>query len=163
MADFRARNFFRKGLTVGCILPGLAAAYLMGILVASWTLASFTPAFMPFVTYGDSAEVPADKRPTDRYLSYADGHWYVLHRYRDEVRDEREYRPIPPPDGMRVQRRYRVVAFRADQQQTHVRINSFSAQNPRVAPLPWPESAATWDRSLCKAPPAPDRLPPSWW
>ena len=150
-ADYRLLPFFKRGVAQGWILPGLSAAYGFSVLASLW-LAWTTPAFMPFMYYNPGIE--ATERgdvSDDRYLSRVTGSWYVIHRYYVEVQDEREYRPIPPPDEKRTERRYSVLAL-SDEEARYAAVVPLSAMNPRVAPLPWLEDA---DEQVCGAPSAP--------
>src|SRR5688572_14314669 len=67
--DYRLRpRFFNRGVTEGWILSGVATAYAFSV-IASIVLAAYTPAFVPFMTYGDTVEYLGGKEPTDnRFL-----------------------------------------------------------------------------------------------
>jgi hypothetical protein len=150
-ADYHLLPFFRRGVAQGWILPGLSAAYGFSVLASLW-LAWTTPAFMPFMHYNPEIEIiERGDVSDDRYLSRVAGRWYVIHRYYVEVQDEREYRPIPPPDGKRTERRYAVLALSEDAAK-YAAVAPLSAMNPRVAPFPWLEGA---DEQVCGAPPPP--------
>ena len=96
----------------------------------AWT----TPAFLPFMHYNPKIEITERGDVSDdRYLSRVTGRWYVIHRYSVEVQDEDEYRPIPPPDGKRTERRYSVLAL-GDEETRYAAVVPLSAMNPRVAP-----------------------------
>jgi len=77
LEDYRLRpEFFKRGVTAGWILSGLATAYVVSVL-ASVLLAAYTPAFMPYMTYGSTIQYQGGKEPTNnRFLSHAEGQWY---------------------------------------------------------------------------------------
>lgn len=126
--------FFVRGIMQRWIWAGLIVAYSFGI-AASLVLASLTPGFMPYVSFGfpsaDPPEPPSyatepERHPTaDRLLSYADAQWHFLHR-RVNREGEREYRVVSLPSSGTSYAR--VVPMIVD---------------PRVAPLPWSEHAVT--------------------
>jgi hypothetical protein len=133
--DYRLRlGFFNRGVTQRWILPGLMAAYAVSI-VASLILAMYTPAFMPYMTYGPTQEYHGDKEPThNRFLSQAEGQWHFLHR-------------IENKEG---EREYRVVAL-AGGEVKHVRVTPSRPRAARVAPLPLTTDYMKYE----KCPPAP--------
>lgn len=118
--DYRLRpRFFSRGATERWILSGLVTAYAASV-IASVTLAAYTPAFVPFVTRGDTVEFGKGKEPTDnRFLSHTEGQWYILHRIDDE--SPREYRIVSLEQG------------RVD----HMRVSPNPPLASRVSPLPW--------------------------
>jgi hypothetical protein len=141
-------RFFGKGIMQRWILPGLTVAYLCGI-VASLVLAWFTPGFLPYVNFGFVDAVP-DKQPaaeeqpfyavepkkqptSDRYLSYSDGHWHILHR--GETREG--------------EREYRIISLR-ETEISYARVVPLRVLNPRAAPFPWDEPS-TQDLERCES------------
>jgi hypothetical protein len=124
--------FFSNGITQGLLLSGLVVAYCTGI-VASLLLVGLMPAFMPYMTYGDSLEDPVDHE--NRYLSHTEGRWYVIHRYRNKNDD----------------RWYGLLAL-SEEYVSNTRVVPLSKFNPRTAPLPWLQDA---DQIWCDAPPPP--------
>ena len=122
-------------------MRGLVVAYLMGIF-ASLTLAWSTSGFLPFVNFGFTDAVPEGKplyaaepkkQPTsDRFLSYAEGHWYFLHRGTDEAGE----------------RAYRVISLRMEEV-SYARVVNSAVRTRRVAPFPW-EDPSTRDLELCE-------------
>jgi hypothetical protein len=138
-ASHRLRSifgFFYRGITQGWIWPGLTVAYISGIIASLW-LAWATPAFLPFMTYG-TATYSAEQELylEDRFLSYADGRWYFLHR-------------IKPEGG---ERGYRVVALADSAEEAkYIRVRPHPEESPRVAPalLPWAQDASAPDKNPC--------------
>ena len=150
VAEYRLRDIFRffaEGITQRWILPGLTVAYLSGI-AASLILAWFTPGFMPFVNFGFTDAVP-DKQPaaeeqpfyatepkkqptSDRFLSYAEGHWHFLHRGKNK-------------EG---EREYRVISLR-ETEISYARVVPLRVRSPRVAPFPW-NDPSTQDLQSCR-------------
>jgi hypothetical protein len=120
-------RFFGRGVTEGWIRSGLALAYVFSA-VASIVLAVFTPAFVPFMTYGGTIEYNGGKEPTDnRFLSHTEGQWYFLHRVGRESEDKTNQ--WSPPD-------YRIISLE-DGQAEHVRVSPNPPRASRVAPLPF--------------------------
>lgn len=123
----RPRTFVR-GVTEGWMRSGLAFAYGASVL-ASIVLAWFTPAFIPFMTYGDTVEYHGGKEPTENvFLSHFEGQWYFLHRIEepDNVDNPDKW---SKPD-------HRIVSL-AEGQVDHVRVRPVPPLASRVAPLPW--------------------------
>ena len=128
VVDYRVRGILRflvRGITQGWILPGLGAAYTFG-LFASLMLAWYTPAFMPFLTYGATPEYRGKEEPNiNRLLSHEDGSWNFLHRKR--TKGGREYRIVSLTEG----------------EAKFVRVRPHEERAFRVAPFPWSEDAVT--------------------
>jgi hypothetical protein len=126
-------RFLYKGITQRWILPGLTVAYVFGI-AASLVLASATPGFMPFMTYGSNVYAPEQETTLgDRFLSYSEGRWHFIHR-------------ITTEEG---EREYRIVALRESAEEAeYVRVRPHPERRPRVAPFPW-ENPSTGDLRLC--------------
>ena len=128
-------RFFSNGITQGWLLPGLVVAYMTGI-IAALCLVYLMPAFMPFMDYGKvTVSISERGEHPDRYLSYAERSWHVIHRYHNKE-GERWYGVLTLSEG--TVRDARVVPL--------------GLSNPRVAPLPWPRDA---DQNWCGAPPPP--------
>jgi hypothetical protein len=114
-----------KGVTDGWALSGLAIAYA-GSVLASIVLAWYTPAFVPFMSYGDSVIHHGKPRPTDNaFLSYTEGQWYFLHRIQKDRVDD--------PDQW-VRPDFTIVSL-ADGEVKHVRVRPNPPKASRVAPL----------------------------
>lgn len=126
--DYRLRpGFFARGVTEGWIRSGLAIAYVSSV-VASIVLAWYTPAYLPYVTYGDTIEYRGAKEPTNKaFLSHTDGHWYFLHRLEND-NDEHPREWIRPD--------FKIVSL-AEGQVDHVRVRPNPPRASRVAPLPF--------------------------
>ena len=126
--DYRLRpGTFVRGVTDGWMRSGLAFAY-GGSVVASIVLAWFTPAFIPFVTYGDTIEYHGGKEPTENvFLSHFEGQWYFLHRIEPDNVDN---------PATWVKPEHRIVSL-AEGQVDHVRVRPNPPRASRVAPLPW--------------------------
>ena len=125
--DFRLRpGFFGRGVTEGWIRSGLTIAYAFSV-IASVFLAAYTPAYLPFMTYGGTVEYRGAKEPTDKaFLSYAEGHWYFLHRLENDNDDN--IGPWIRPD-------FKIVSLAQDKAD-HVRVRPNPPRASRVAPLP---------------------------
>jgi hypothetical protein len=125
-------GFFVNGVTQGWLLSGLAPAYATG-MVASLILVAYTPVFMPYLTYEKVRDTESPQPGgADRYLSHAEGHRHVIHRYRNEQGD----------------RWYGVAALDEDNVGNARVIPDKPPQPPR-RPLPWPQNA---DQNRCGAP-----------
>lgn len=129
LRDYRLRpGFFGRGVTEGWIRSGLAIAYTFSVL-ASIFLAAYTPAYLPFMTYGNSIDYRGDKEPTDKaFLSYTEGHWYFLNRL-ENAENEDNTGPWIRPD-------FKIVSL-AEGQVDFVRVRPNPPRASRVAPLPW--------------------------
>jgi hypothetical protein len=127
--DYRLRpGTFVRGVTEGWMRYGLAFAYGSSV-VASIMLAWFTPAYIPYMTYGHTVEYHGGKEPTENhFLSNFEGQWYFLHRIEPEN--------VNNPDEEWVKPEYRIVSL-AVAQVDHVRVRANPPRASRVAPLPF--------------------------
>jgi hypothetical protein len=126
--DYRLRpGFFARGVTEGWIRSGLAIAYVSSVF-ASIVLAWYTPAYLPFVTYGGTVEYRGGKEPTNKaFLSHTEGQWYFLHRLEND--NDPRSREWTEPD-------FKIVSL-AEGKVDHVRVRPNPPRASRVAPLPW--------------------------
>jgi hypothetical protein len=129
--DRRLGNAMFEGVTKGWILSGLAIAYMFSVF-ASIVLAWYTPAFLPFMTYGDTVVYPAKKEPTDNtFLSHTEGQWYFLHRKQNDRDDIPKTWKLPD---------YTIVSL-AESKVKHVRVRPNPPRSARVAPLLHPRAS----------------------
>ena len=124
-AERRLGNSIFEGVTEGWILSGLAIAYMFSV-IASIALAWNTPAFMPFMTYGDTVEHHGEPKPTENaFLSLTEGQWYFVHRI--ETDTDKNPKTWKPPD-------FTIVSL-AEREVKHVRVRPNPPNASRVAPL----------------------------
>jgi hypothetical protein len=124
-AERHLGNAIFAGVTEGWILSGLAIAYTFSVF-ASIVLAWNTPAFVPFMTYGDTVEHHGKPKPTENaFLSHSEGQWYFLHRI--EKDNDENPRTWTPPD-------FTIVSLREGEAK-HVRVRPNPPKASRVAPL----------------------------
>jgi hypothetical protein len=124
-ADRRLGNTILTGVKEGWNLSGLAIAYLFSV-IASIVLALNTPAYMPYMTYGDTVIHQGEPKPTvNTFLSNTEGHWYFLHRIQMDKDDDPK--TWTPPV-------YTIVSL-AESKVKHVRVRPNPPNASRVAPL----------------------------
>ena len=124
-ADRRLHNAIVGGVTEGWILSGLAIAYMFSVF-ASIVLAWYTPAFMPYMTYGDTVEHRGEPKPTvNTFLSHTEGQWYFLHRIEKDTDDNPKTWKLPD---------YTIVSI-AEREVKHVRVRPNPPMASRAAPL----------------------------
>jgi hypothetical protein len=132
---YNGLRFFSNGITQGWLLSGLVVAYITAITAALF-LVYLMPGFMPFMDYGKVTGLISERgEHPDRYLSFAEGRWHVIHRYHNK-KGTRWYGILTLSEG--TVRDARVIPL--------------GLSNPRVAPLPWPKDA---DQKWCGAGPPP--------
>jgi hypothetical protein len=124
-ADRRLHNALVGGVTEGWLLSGLAIAYMFSVF-ASIVLAWYTPAFMPYMTYGDTVEHRGEPKPTvNTFLSHTEGQWYFLHRIEKDTDDNPKTWKLPD---------YTIVSL-AEREVKHVRVRPNPPNASRAAPL----------------------------
>ena len=130
-----------NGVTEGWLLKGLLVAYAFSVF-ASIALAWFTPAFVPFMTYGDTVVHRGEPQPTENaFLSHTEGHWYFVRRIQNDYVDD-PYRWSRPD--------YIIVSV-AEREVKHVQVRPNPPRASRVEPLPFGLGEEPLEKDPCKS------------